>query len=186
MIDTNLISKLIKKDKQAFSKFYLLIVDSFFRYIKNTYKIADEDIDDIISLTFLKIWSKLSTFDKNKWNFEAWCWTILKNTIKDFFKRKKETYFYQINSSSDESFHIEDFVQDQSNIEDILETQTNYENITKALDSLSVSDREIIVLRFIEWKQLEEISNILWISYWNVRVKLHRSLNKLKKRLRNM
>jgi RNA polymerase sigma factor (sigma-70 family) len=53
------------------------------------------------------------------------------------------------------------------------------------MENLKLPERELIYLRYTEWKSLKEIANILWIEEWNVRVKLHRTMAKLKKYLQN-
>ncbi len=181
MITEDIINWILKKDKESFSIFYTQVVDSFFRYIKNTYNVNNSDIDDIISTVFYKIWNNLDKYDRKKGKFESWSWIILKNTTKDFFKKKKDLSFSHISGTGeDNDFNIEDTLYSEEDINELLSIQVDYKNIIKIMESLSSIDKEIVTLRFIEERTLEEISDIMGISNWNVRVKLHRVLKKIK------
>jgi RNA polymerase sigma factor (sigma-70 family) len=48
------------------------------------------------------------------------------------------------------------------------------------MKELDENDREIIYLKFIEWKDNNEISELLGMSVDNVRQKIFRALKKLK------
>lgn len=182
-MDKDLIQAVINKKKWAFSIFYNEMVDHFYNFLKSSYDLSNEEINDIIAETFIKIWKNLDNYSKNPWNFIAWTWTILKNTTKDYFKLKKDIAFSEIKSQNNEDFNFEDNLADNQNIEEFLDQDYQINTIKKALKQLKPEEKEIIVLKFSEWKSLEEIAQILWISYANVRVKLHRSLKKLKKYL---
>jgi len=173
MIKEEIINWIMKKDRKSFSIFYTQVVDSFFRYIKNTYNVDSSDIDDIISTAFYKIWNSLDKYDKTKWKFESWSRTILKNTTKDFFKKKRELSFsYASWKWRDDDFDIEDTLYTDDDINEILSIQVDYEKILKIMESM--------MLRFIEEKTLKEIGDMLWMSNGNVRVKLHRVIKKIK------
>jgi len=181
-----LIEAVLNKKKSAFSIFYNDIVDHFFSFLKSSYNLSNEEINDIIADTFIKIWTKLDSFNKDKWDFLNWCWTILRNTAKDYFKSKKDIAFSQLTSDTEEGNNFEDSLQDDTDILDELEKEYEVEQIKKALNLLKPDEREIIFLRFSEWKQLDEIAQIMWLSYANARVKLHRTLKKLKNNLQNV
>jgi RNA polymerase sigma factor (sigma-70 family) len=185
-MDWKLIEAVLQKKQNAFTIFYNDIVDHFFSYLKSNFSLSDDEIYDIISNTFVKIWNKLDTFDKDKWDFIPWCWTILRNTTKDYFKKKKDYAFseLELENSDWEKTSFEDNIQDETDVFEILEQDYKLEQIKQAMSQLKADEREIIYLRYSEEKSLEEIAKIMWLSYSNVRVKLHRSLQKLKKLLK--
>jgi DNA-directed RNA polymerase specialized sigma24 family protein len=61
-----LIEAVLNKKKSAFSIFYNDIVDHFFSFLKSSYNLSNEEINDIIADTFIKIWTKLDSFNKDK------------------------------------------------------------------------------------------------------------------------
>jgi len=178
-----LIEAVLNKKKSAFSIFYNEIVDHFYSFLKSSYNLSNEEINDIIADTFIKIWTKLDSFNRDKWDFVTWTWTILRNTTKDYFKSKKDLAFSEIYTNTEENTPFEDSLEDETNILEELEKDYQAENIKQALAQLKADEKELIFLRFSEWKPLEEIAQIMWISYSNARVKLHRTIKKLKELL---
>ena len=185
MLDNSLIQSVLEKKHGAFTIFYNEIVDHFYSYLKANFSISETEIQDIISNTFIKIWNNLDSFDSEKWNFTSWIWTILRNTTKDFFKKRNEYVFsdFEYTNNDWETIKLEDSIEDEANYIDTLETDYQYDKIQKAISWLKIDEKEILFLRFTEQKSLKEIAEIIWISEWNVRVKLHRVIAKLKKYL---
>ena len=180
-----IIEAILKRKKSAFTIFYNEFSDKFYAFLKATYFLSDEEIKDIIADTFVKIWRKLDSFDNSKWNFTSWCWLILRNTIKDFFKKKKDLSFSDLTNKNTEA-NFEDSLEDDSNNLELLEQDYQLNTIKKAMAELKSEEREIIYLRYLDGFSLEEIANIMWLSYGNTRVKLSRSLAKLKKYLEHV
>ncbi len=187
MIDDILIETVLKKKHWAFTIFYNEIVDHFFSYLKSNFYLTDFEINDIISHTFVKIWNKMDSFDQEKWNFVSWCWVILRNTTKDYFKKRKDFWFsdFEYTDEDNTKTTLEDKIPDDENILEDLNTDFQVENIQKAMQDFKPIEREILYLRFSEQKSLNEVSMITWLSLANVRVKLHRILNKLKETLKS-
>lgn len=186
MIDKILIETVLKKKHGAFTIFYNEIVDHFFSYLKSNFSLTNSEINDIISNTFVKIWSKLDTFDKEKGNFVSWCWIILRNTTKDYFKKRKDFLFsdFEYTWEDGSKVTLEDKLENDQDILNQIEWDYKFEQIQKVMGKLKVNERELLYLRYSEWKSLKEIAEITLLSEVNVRVKLHRILNNLKKLLK--
>jgi len=185
MLDKSLVDLILQKKDDAFTVFYNMIVDHFYNYLKSNFSLSESDIHDIISNTFIKIWNNLDSFDKKKWNFTSWVWTILRNTTKDFFKKKNEYVFsdFDFSDKDGDVTSIEEFLEDDNNYNDVLENDYQLEQISEAIKNLKLSERELLFLRYTEWKSLKEIAQIVGLTETNVRVKIHRLLGKLKKYL---
>ena len=48
-----------------------------------------QDAEDIAADVFVKIYSKLDTFDKSKASLSTWIYTITRNTLTDYFRTRK-------------------------------------------------------------------------------------------------
>ena len=172
--------QLVQQDEESFNKFYLETVDIFFRYLKANYFINEEDMQDIITDFYIKCWNGFPNFDLNQ-NFSGWVWSIFKNTLKDFWKKKWETAFSEIDSESEIPF--EDSLEDEEDFTEILENEYTFEQIQKAIVELDDMSKDVISLKFIEEKNYKEISKILWISQDLVRQKCSRAIKTLKIKL---
>jgi len=76
----------------------------------------------------------------------------LRNTTKDYFKSKKDLAFSEIYTNTEESTAFEDSLEDETNILEELEKGYQAENIKQALAQLKADEKELIFLRFSEWK----------------------------------
>ena len=140
---------LIQQDEEAFNKFYLETVDIFFRYLKANYFINEADMQDIIADFYIKCWNGFPSFDIDQ-NFSGRIWSIFKNTLKDFWKKKGETAFSEIDPENELSF--EDSLEDEEDFTQILDNEYTFEQIQKAMLDLDESSKEVISLKFIEEK----------------------------------
>ena len=173
------IEKLVKKDQMAFNEFYLKTIDVFSRYLNTNYFLDTNEIEDILADFYVK-WRDVCDKYKFEQSFSAYVWTIFKNLLKDNFKKIKDIPFTNMSSWSDDDESFEDTLQDDLDIIDFLESEYQYKQIEECMKQLEESDREIIYLKFIEWKDNNEISEILGMSVDNVRQKTFRALKKLK------
>ena len=171
---------LVQQDEEAFNKFYLDTVDIFFRYLKANYFMEEDDMQDIIADFYIKCWNGFPTFDINQ-NFSGWVWSIFKNTLKDFWKKRWETAFSEIDWDGEITF--EDSLEDEEDFTQILDNEYTYEQIQQAMYDLDEMSKEIISLKYIEDKSYWEISGILWISQDLVRQRCSRALKALKIKL---
>ena len=171
---------LVQQDEEAFNKFYLETVDIFFRYLRANYFIDEEDMQDIISDFYIKCWNWFPNFDINQ-NFSGWIRSIFKNTLKDFWKKKWETAFSEVDPENEIPF--EDSLEDDEDFTEILNNEYTFDQIRLAILELDESSKEVISLKYIEDKSYWEISGILWISQDLVRQRCSRALKALKIKL---
>ena len=171
---------LIKQDEEAFNKFYLDTVDIFFRYLKANYFMDEDDMQDVIADFYIKCWNWFPSFDIHQ-NFSGWVWQIFKNTLKDFWKKKWETAFSEIDPENEVPF--EDSLEDEEDFTQALDDEYTFEQIRSAILQLDEASKEIISLKFIEEKSYWEISWILWISQDLVRQRCSRAIRALKIKL---
>ncbi len=171
---------LVQQDEEAFNKFYLETVDIFFRYLRANYFIDEEDMQDIISDFYIKCWNWFPNFDINQ-NFSGWIRSIFKNTLKDFWKKKWETAFSEVDPENEIPF--EDSLEDDEDFTEILNNEYTFDQIRLAILELDEASKEVISLKYIEDKSYWEISGILWISQDLVRQRCSRALKALKIKL---
>ncbi len=176
--DEKFIRSLKKQDHSTFNVFYLKTVDIFFRYVDCNYYFEKEDIQDIISDFYVKVWDAVKKYDE-KFSFASYIWTILKNTIKDHLKKNSNIPFSVLDKEDTWSSFSEQILDDED-LTLILENNFKFEYIEKSMKNLDEISSDIIYLKFIEEKNNDEIADILWISQENIRQKLSRAIKYLK------
>ena len=172
---------LIAQDEPTFNDFYLQTVDIFYRYLKSNCFLAPEDSEDIIADFYVKCWNGFPKYDINQ-NFSGYIWSIFKNNLKDFRKRKEDTPFSKINAGLEEGkSDFEDQLESPNDFREFLETEFTFEQIQQAMKQLDDATQEVIFLKFIEEKEYIEIADILQISQDSARQRCSRALKQLKK-----
>lgn len=142
-------------------------------YIYN--KVLDNDLaEDLCSDVFLKIYEKLDTFDETKASLSTWIFTIMRNTLFDFYRGRK--VFEEI---------PEDLA-DGSSVEEEVCTNENLDRLADALYSIDERERDIIIFRYYKGMKLVDIAEKMGISYAYVKLLHKKALAELKDSLGEM
>ena len=168
------IQRIISQDERAFGEFYEQTVDVFYRYLSWRYFLSWSDIDDILSDYYVKCRKWLGSFNP-KYKFESYIRTILKNHVKDFFKKKKMVTLWEDDS-------MDNYLFDNSETEmlDIIQTQFDSKEIFSAMEQLDEKSYEIVFLRYVEQLDYDEISEFVEMSQDAIRQRLSRALKKIR------
>ena len=151
------------------------------RYCKAMYNVAlrivkDEHFaEDVMQEGFLKAFQKLDTF-RNEVAFGAWLTRIIINYSIDFYKKNS---FFNHDDFESKVCKIEDEPEDESVDYSDLKAQ----EVLNAIQNLKESYRMILTLVFIEGFDLEEVCEIVNISYANCRTTLSRAKESLRMQL---
>jgi len=161
--------ELISKIKDGESLFYRDIVK---RYNQRLYRIAisygvyDDDCDEVIQNTFIKVYEKLDQF-RSEARFSTWLIRILINECL-MLKRKKKKWL-----------GLNDIVTlpagDHLNPEIKYMDEERKKIFEDAVNRLPEKYKSVYILKEIEGMSIEEITEILAISKVNVKVRLHRA-----------
>lgn len=127
-----------------------------------------QDAEDIAAEVFVKIYSKLDTFDKDKAALSTWIYTIVRNTLTDYFRTRK--IFSEIPEDA----------RDDSSPEDEAYSAETLCKLAGALESLGERERDIIILRYYSGMTLKEIAEKLNVSYAYVKVLQKKALKEIK------
>lgn len=153
-------------------------------YLKPIYHFAfhftheEASAEDITQETFIKIWKNLDRFDLEK-NFKTWVFAIAKNTAYDYLKKKKALPFSSF--ENDEGENPIEAIDDENLLPDaLLEKKEIAIMLTRALAHVSLNNRAILTLKYLEEFSLEEIAEILNEPYNTIKSRHGRALKSLK------
>ncbi len=174
------IKKLVKKaqngDGDSFGEIYEIFIERIYRYIY--LKVSNKEVsEDLTQQVFVKAWSSISDFKFKKNPFSSWLYSIARNTVIDFYRKKKPDF------SLDEEIKIDIF--DEIDINERLINKEQLDKIIKKIYQLPEEQKELLILHFIEDLNYDEIAKIMKKTPLNLRVLQHRALNRLKKELEN-
>jgi RNA polymerase sigma-70 factor, ECF subfamily len=173
--DKQTINRLKNKDTQAFIEIYDRYQNDLYRFIY--FKIGkQEESQDLTSMVFLKTWNHIQNKSlSDSKTLRALVYKIARNAIIDYYRQGQA----KIESLDDEAnpIHIIDEKQD---IAHDLDEGLELQRLSQLIRQLKEEYKEIIVLKFINELELEEISAVTGKSKGSLRVTLHRALKALK------
>jgi len=146
------------------------------RYIRRIARPSPDDLDILLQDIFIKTYENLNDFDQSL-SFSSWIYRIAHNESIDHIRRKKRFG----PSLDDSAYDDEDAVSLAETIaseEDTsIETDRAYiqKNITAVLDDLDPKYRSVLVLKFLEDKNYDDISDILRKPPGTVATLIHRA-----------
>ena len=161
-------------DTDAFGQIYDYYAAKIFRFIflKTGNK---ENAEDLTSETFMRFWKFIRKEKISKESAEPILFRIARNLVIDFY-RKKEIIAMEIDEE------IANRITDEQ--QDYINRMINREEVQEMMESLKeLKDeyQEIIILRFVEDMELDEIAEITGKSNGSVRVLSHRALKALER-----
>ena len=147
---------------------YLKYKEKVLGYIRNHVN-SPEDAEDLCSDVFIKIYSKIDTFDETKASLSTWIYAMTSNTVIDFYRTN------HIHSEIPE-----DLAEDKSLIEDEVLNNESLEELAGALRSLPQEQMDIIVLRYYKGLTLQEVAEKMNLSYGVTKLRHREALGRLK------
>jgi len=163
--DEELVKKYLKGNERAFEvliKRYLKPVYSFvYHQIENK-----EEAEDLTQEIFVKAWKNLKKFDQKK-NFKTWIFTIAKNSVIDYLRKKKK-----------EVWLSEKILNSQNFAEKIFE-ETKI--LKEAIEKLSPKYQLVLELYYWQGLNFKEISKILKEPLNTVKSRHYRAILLLRK-----
>lgn len=143
----------------------------FFYYLKAFAGFRNDEIEDVIQNSFIKIYKNLNNFD-SKLKFSSWAYRIVHNEAIDEIRRQKRSnlpLFPELEIPDDKNDLMED-----------LDEKFEKKIVMQVLQELKDDYREVLVLRFFEDRDYKEISDILRRPLGTVCTLISRAKNQFK------
>jgi len=155
--DEDLIKEYLEGNQDSFK----ILID---RYTTSLYNfifrfVGKDNTPDVIQDVFIKIWKNINKFDSSKSHFKTWIFTIARNTVTDYLRKRKMILFSSLDKD-EESF--EDNIKDESLLPDeALSKIEDNEYLNKTLDQIPPKYKEVLVLHYQEDMTFAQIGEIL-------------------------
>jgi RNA polymerase sigma-70 factor (ECF subfamily) len=162
-------------DKNAFSELYEYYITPIFRFV--FFRVRNRlDAEDLTQNIFLKAWNYLPNYKQKKDPFSSWLYAIARNTIIDFWRKKKDWSISELGENT--------IKEEKKSIDDLIDEERDLGIIKKLMELLSEDQQEVIVLKFIDGLSGKEISKIINKKEDAVRQLQSRALKTLKEHLK--
>lgn len=154
------------------------------RYITRLGVKDPDDRDDVLQDIFIKVYKNLNSFDQSL-SFSAWIYRIAHNEAISWYRRRQarpEGYL------AAESEAILALVADEVNVkpEEKFDNDIDAKRLLRELEKLDEKYRDVLVLRYFEHLEYEDISDILKIPVGTVGTLVHRAKKLLKAKLKHL
>jgi RNA polymerase sigma-70 factor, ECF subfamily len=145
------------------------------RYVRRIARPGQDELDMLLQDIFIKAYENLNDFDQSL-PFSSWIYRIAHNESIDYLRRKS-----RFGASLDDPAHDDDTLTLAETIaaddDIVVETDKEYVRkcIVKVLDELEPKYRSVLVLKFLEDKDYNDISDILRKPPGTIATLIHRA-----------
>lgn len=165
--DEELIRQLQQGDEAAFNQLYE-------RYVKLVYFIAykmcknDADSKDVVQETFIEVKRAIHSL-QNPSVFKFWLNRITISKCKNLFRKNKYA-----NMDDENAYVMTNTIEERSYLipEKAMHFQSDHEVLSSFIDQLPISQKEVLILFYLEQFSIDEISNIMDIPSGTVKSRL--------------
>jgi RNA polymerase sigma-70 factor, ECF subfamily len=168
---TRTVKKAIDGDVDAYGRLYSAYVDRIYRYVY--YQVGDKmTAEDVTEEVFIKTWKSIGKCRGKEQTFSAWLFRIAHNHLVDTLRKTHREISFENVYLADEDDPVKD-------AEDKLELQ----KVLEVVKNLPEPQKQVILLKFLDEIDNEEIGRILGKRQGAVRALQMRALINLREKL---
>lgn len=169
--EADLVARLKACDEAAIRQVYRQYADAIYRYA--LYQGGDEHLaEDVAGEVFVRMLESIGTYTYRGTPISAWLYRIARNLVIDQQRRGNRL------KPLDQVEHT-DFVSD--NPVDLAERRLGWEELRSALSELTDEQRDVVVLKFVEDLQNQQVAAIVGKNEGSVKALQHRALRSLRR-----
>ena len=175
LTDVQIVAKTLV-DKQFFGEIVDRYEAKLKRYIARLGVRNPDDQLDVLQEVFLKVYKNLNAFDRSL-QFSSWIYRIAHNEAISWYRKKNVRPEGHLIADSEELIGFLSAKEDAQDAD--FDKTINASEVNQALLKIDAKYCEVIILRFFQHKDYEEISDILKIPVGSVGTLLHRGKKQL-------
>lgn len=149
-------------------QYFPMVFQMCLGFVKGDYDVAS----DLSQEVFIIIWNKQDSF-LGKSSYKTWIYRVTVNTCLQHIRKEKKKHYLSVSEIEQETPESQDSEEHEKKMA-----------LYKAIGQLKELDRLIIIM-VLEGQSNYDIAEILGINEGNIRVRVHRIKNRLKKSLRH-
>lgn len=179
--DEELIARFQEGDEQAYielvNRYRNRLMTFVYRFV-NDFELAE----DIVQDTLLKVYTHRH-FYKEIAKFSTWIYTIAGNLAKTELRKRKRRKVTNLSQMSRDD-RVYEIPADDTDTGDRVQGQFAEKQLQKAIQSLPLHFRTVVILRDLQELSYEEISNIVNVPLGTVKSRINRARLQLQKALK--
>jgi RNA polymerase sigma factor (sigma-70 family) len=144
-----------------------------------------ESCMDIVQEAFIKVYRYKNSYNSIA-KFSTWIYTIAGNLARTEYRRRSRRKFFSINAYGEEKDETYDIPDESYRPDRMTDSGIKDEIIQKAIQKVSPSYREMVILRDIQGLSYEEISEITGVMVGTVKSRINRGRAQLQELLKDI
>ena len=180
--DADLVARYLNGERFAFHELVGRYQDRLLNFIYRT--IGDRDrAEDLVQETFVRVYRHMHRFDPTK-KFSTWIYTIASNLAKNELRNRSRNplvLFQSIKQHWEADHRPLEFEDNTYSPDDLFRKRHLREQVESAVGKLPEHHRVVFVLRELEGKTYDEISEITGVTLGTVKSRLNRARNRFAK-----
>ena len=177
LTDNQLAEIIRTKNEELFAEIINRYQQKLFYYVNRLINHPDE-AEDIVQDVFIKVYKNLNGYD-SRLKFSSWIYRIAHNEAVNWLRKNTR---YQ-KESIDQSDYLAATLTDGKDFTEALDLRTELGKANQAIDKLPKKYKEVMILKFVEEKSYEEISDILKKPINTIGVLINRGRKMLKSQI---
>lgn len=153
------------------------------RYVRRFTGLNRECTEDVIQEVFLKIYRNLNDFDSDL-QFSSWAYRIAHNEAVNYLRKNRNKATVPLEQDDDDVGSLIEVLEADVDVVDDASRRELQRTVREVLWGLPTKYREVLVLRFLEEKDYNEISDILKKPQGTVGTLLNRAKEQFRKAAR--
>jgi RNA polymerase sigma-70 factor (ECF subfamily) len=138
---------------------------------------TEAEASEVAQETFLRAYQNLDRFDEAR-PFDLWILTIARNQCLDLLRRRAKV------KTDDVDEHAHALESGDANAEERAIVRQERQSLEAAVGRLSVEDRELLALYYVQKRTTKEIAAVLDVAPGTIMARLFRAREKLRTHLR--
>jgi len=122
--------------------------------------LSKECAEDVLQETFVKVFRKLNSFNQSL-SFSSWIFRIAHNEAINYLKKNKNKLTISLDAEDEQNLSLINILASEENVVKKISGQETSAKVREALTHLRSDYREVLILRYLEQYDLNEISDIL-------------------------
>jgi len=162
-----LVKKAVDGDFEAFGKLHTICIVPIYRYV--LYQVRDKmTAEDITEEVFLKAWRAIGSCRGKEATFSSWLYRIAHNQVIDTLRRQQKQVPLEMTALADVQAPLD------------LDVKLEQQQLLKAIIRLPPNQKQVIILKFIEGLNNDEIGQIMGKNQGAIRILQMRALATLR------
>ncbi|MFP5298078.1 MAG: RNA polymerase sigma factor [Actinomycetota bacterium] len=160
----------ITRDRDSFGELYQRYACKIFRFLRSQVR-SDDAAEDLTAQVFFKALRSASTFDGTG-SYEAWLFQIARNCLVDSHRDKERSIVLE---------NVPEPVDPSPSPSALVIDQESKDHLWSTIATLTDTQREAIVLRYMNDLTIDEVAKVTGRTPGAVRILLLRARNRLRK-----